>query len=40
MINVPGEPNYWDPVTGKFHLAYFYVGSTGNRVMRETWTPK
>lgn len=40
MINVPGEPNYWDPATGVFHLAYFYVGGTGNRVMRETWTPK
>lgn len=40
MINVPGEPNYFDPATGVFHLAYFYVGSGGNRVMRETWTPK
>ncbi len=40
MFNVPGEPNYWDPATGVFHLSYFYVGGTGNRVMRETWTPK
>jgi len=40
MNNVAGEPNYWDPATGVFHLAYYYVGSGGNRVMRETWTPK
>lgn len=39
MINVPGESNYFDPATGKFYLSYFYVGSGGNRVMREVWTP-
>jgi hypothetical protein len=39
MANIPGEPNYYDPETGEFHVAYFYVGSTGNRLMREVWTP-
>lgn len=39
MANFPGENNYYDPATGKFYLSYFYVGSGGNRVMREVWTP-
>ena len=39
MANYPGEQNYYDPQTGKFHLSYFYVGGTGNRVMREVFTP-
>jgi hypothetical protein len=39
MANYPGEPNYYDPADGTFHLSYFYVGATGNRVMREVWTP-
>ncbi|MDP2336213.1 MAG: DUF4361 domain-containing protein [Bacteroidota bacterium] len=39
MINTPGEDNYFDPATGAFHLSYFYVGGSGNRVMREVWTP-
>ncbi|NEW78815.1 MAG: DUF4361 domain-containing protein [Gelidibacter sp.] len=42
MANFPGDPtsNYYDPATGKFHLSYFYVGGSGNRIMREVWTPK
>ncbi len=39
MSNFGTEPNYYDPATGKFYLSYFYVGSGGNRVMREVWTP-
>jgi|BarGraNGADG00312_1021997.scaffolds.fasta_scaffold32078_2 Domain of unknown function (DUF4361) len=39
MANTPGEPNYYDPATGTFHVSYFYVGSGGNRIMREVWTP-
>jgi hypothetical protein len=39
MANYPGEENYYDPATGEFHLSYYYVGSTGNRIMREVWTP-
>jgi len=39
MSNVPGEPNYWDPATGVFHVSYQYIGGTGPRIMRETWTP-
>jgi hypothetical protein len=34
-----GEVNAWDPVTGVFTLHYYYVGSTGNRVVEETYTP-
>lgn len=29
----------FDPATGKFHLFYFYVGGSGNRVMDEHYTP-
>lgn len=39
MANMAGEPNYWDPVTGEFHLSYFYIGGSGPRIMREVWTP-
>jgi hypothetical protein len=39
MANFPGEASYFEPATGKFYLSYFYVGSGGNRVMREVWTP-
>jgi hypothetical protein len=39
MANTPGEPNYYNPADGTFHISYFYVGSGGNRVMREVWTP-
>jgi hypothetical protein len=39
MANQPGKDNYWDPATGEFHVAYFYVGATGNRLMDEVWTP-
>ena len=39
MANYPGEENYYDPATGEFHVSYFYVGGTGNRIMREVWTP-
>ncbi len=39
MINQPGKDNYYDPATGEFHVSYFYVGSTGNRLMDEVWTP-
>jgi hypothetical protein len=33
------ERSYYDPTTGVFHLHYFYVGGTGNRLMDETLTP-
>jgi hypothetical protein len=33
------ERSYYDPATGVFHLHYFYVGATGNRLMDETLTP-
>ena len=39
MANMPGEDNSFNPATGVFHLSYFYVGASGNRIMRETWTP-
>lgn len=39
MANQPGKDNYWDPATGEFHVSYFYVGATGNRLMDEVWTP-
>ncbi|MEI7524536.1 MAG: DUF4361 domain-containing protein [Mariniphaga sp.] len=39
MANIPGGDNYYDPATGVFHLSYFYVGATGNRLMNEVWTP-
>jgi len=39
MANYPGEENYYDPATGEYHVSYFYVGGTGNRIMREVWTP-
>ncbi len=29
----------YEPATGKFHLFYYYVGGTGNRVMDEHYTP-
>lgn len=31
--------SYYEPSTGKFYLHYFYVGSTGNRVIDEEYTP-
>jgi hypothetical protein len=31
--------NEYDPVTGVFTLNYYYVGSTGNRIMSEVYTP-
>jgi len=39
IANYPGEPNFYDPADGTFHLSYFYVGASGNRIMREVWTP-
>lgn len=39
MANQPGNDNYFDPATGEFHVSYFYVGATGNRLMDEVWTP-
>ncbi len=33
------ERSYFDPATGIFHLHYFYVGGSGNRVMDEELTP-
>lgn len=39
IANYPGENSYYDPADGTFHLSYFYVGGSGNRVMREVWTP-
>ena len=39
MANQPGMDNYFDPATGEFHVSYFYVGGTGNRLMDEVWTP-
>ena len=39
MANQPGKDNYYDPATGEFHVAYYYVGATGNRLMDEVWTP-
>jgi hypothetical protein len=39
MSNQPGKENTYDPVTGVFHLSYFYVGGTGNRLIDEVWTP-
>lgn len=34
-----GETNAYDPATGEFDLHYFYVGSTGNRVIEENYEP-
>ncbi len=31
--------NKYDPATGKFTLNYYYVGSTGNRIISEVYTP-
>jgi hypothetical protein len=39
MANLPGEPSTYDPVTGVLHVNYFYVGTGGNREIREDWTP-
>lgn len=39
MFAQPGKDNYYDPATGEFHLSYFYVGGTGNRLMDEVYTP-
>lgn len=33
------ETSYFEPSTGKFYLHYFYVGSGGNRVIDEVYTP-
>lgn len=33
------EKSYYEPSTGKFYLHYFYVGSGGNRVIDEVYTP-
>ncbi|HNY02563.1 MAG TPA: DUF4361 domain-containing protein [Bacteroidales bacterium] len=35
-----GKDSHYDPATGKFYLWYYYVGSTGNRVIDEEYTPK
>jgi hypothetical protein len=32
--------SYFDPVSGKFYLNYYYVGGNGNRVIEEVYTPK
>lgn len=34
-----GKTSYYDPATKTFHLFYFYVGSGGNRVVNEVYTP-
>ena len=34
-----GETSYYDPATGKFYLWYYYVGTGGNRVVDEVYTP-
>ena len=39
FANIPGMTNAWDPVTGVFTVNYFYVGSGGNRLIEEVWTP-
>jgi hypothetical protein len=39
VFMTPGETSTYDPVTGEFALWYFYVGSSGNRVIDEVYTP-
>ncbi len=39
VFMTPGETSYYDPVTGKFYMWYFYVGGNGNRVVDEIYTP-
>ncbi len=39
VFMTPGGENSYDPQTGIFILHYFYVGSTGNRVIDEKYTP-
>ncbi len=39
MYKQTDKKSYFDPATGKFYLYYFYVGSTGNRVIDEEYTP-
>jgi len=39
FFNEAGVPSYFDPADGTFHVNYFYVGASGNRVMNEVWTP-
>lgn len=33
------ERSYYEPSTGKFYLHYYYVGSNGNRIIDEVYTP-
>ena len=39
IIATADQRSYYDPANGHFYLHYFYVGSTGNRVMDEEYTP-
>lgn len=39
ILPTAGKTSYFDPATGKFYLYYYYVGSTGNRVIEEEYTP-
>lgn len=39
MLPTAGLTSKYEPSTGKFYLYYFYVGSTGNRVIDEVYTP-
>jgi hypothetical protein len=34
------ERSYFDPANGHFYLHYFYIGSTGARVIDEEYTPE
>lgn len=40
VIMTNGKTSYYDPATKKFYLFYYYVGSNGNRVIEEVYTPK
>lgn len=39
VFMTPGQDSYYDPITSKFYLWYFYVGSGGSRVIEEVYTP-
>jgi hypothetical protein len=39
IIATAGKASYYEPATGKFYLYYYYVGSNGNRIMEEEYTP-
>lgn len=39
ILATVGKRSYFDPVTKKFHLFYFYMGGTGPRVIEEVYTP-